>query len=86
MKKFEYNGKEISFDLTNDDDVMVNATEMAKAFNKLPKDYLKTQSANDLINAVSARTNILPTDLVQVMNGGSNYGTWMHEASTKYII
>ena len=74
---FNYRGNEITF--LNGEGVMVNATEMAKAFGKAPKDYLKTQSANDLIEAVSARTNVLPTDLVTVINGGANYGTWMEE-------
>lgn len=77
MKVFEYNGNEVSFDFGKG--VMINATQMAKAFGKAPKDYLKTQSAKDLIEAVSARTNVLPTDLVTVINGGTNYGTWMEE-------
>lgn len=77
MRVFEYNGNEVSFDFGQG--VMINATQMAKAFGKAPKDYLKTQSAKDLIKAVSARTNVLPTDLVTVINGGTNYGTWMEE-------
>lgn len=76
-KTYQYNGYDVTF--FKGDDLMINATQMAKAFRKLPKDYLKTQSAKDLINAVSGRTNILPTDLVQVINGGDAYGTWMHE-------
>src|SRR5690554_6192054 len=52
LKVFEYEGKNITFDLGNGD-VMVNATEMAKAFGKTPKDYLRTRSANELINAFS---------------------------------
>jgi len=75
---FNYNGNNITFQLGNGD-VMVNATEMAKPFSKLPKDYLKTQSTNELVNAVSARTKCLPTDLVKVANGGTSFGTWMHE-------
>lgn len=74
---FNYRGYEITF--LNGESVMVNATEMAKPFNKLPKDYLKTQAAKDLIENLAGRTNVLPTDLVRVINGGNNYGTWMHE-------
>lgn len=77
MKVFEYNGNEVSFDFGQD--VMINATEMAKAFGKTPKDYLRTQSANDLIEAVSARHKCLTTDLVRVMQGGNIQGTWMEE-------
>lgn len=39
---FNYEGKGVSF-LPKDNNVMVNATEMAKAFGKLTKDFLKTQ-------------------------------------------
>lgn len=72
-----YNGCEISF--LNGEGVMVNATEMAKAFGKTPKDYLRTQPAKELVDAVAARHICLATDIVQVVNGGVNYGTWMHE-------
>lgn len=75
---FVYNGNAVTFQLGNGD-VMVNATEMAKAFGKLPSGYLRTQSSKDLIQALSARTNRIATDLVSVINGGTNFGTWMHE-------
>lgn len=58
---------------------MVNATQMAKAFGKQPKDWLKNEQASRIIGCVSARRNILPTDLVIVINGGKDFGTWMHE-------
>lgn len=57
---------------------MVNATEMAKPFGKLAKDWLKTQNSKEFISVLSARRNILPSDLVKVVNG-DNGGTWMHE-------
>nr|DAX23872.1 MAG TPA: KilA protein [Caudoviricetes sp.] len=75
---YNYNGNNITFQLGNGD-VMINATEMAKAFGKMTKDYLRTQSAQELINALSGRLKCLPTDLVIVKNGGTNYGTWLHE-------
>lgn len=75
---FNYKGNKITFQLGNGD-VMLNATEMSRHFNKMPKDYLKTKNAKDLINAISSRTNVLLTDLVTVVKGGNNSGTWMHE-------
>ncbi|EHQ41491.1 KilA-N domain-containing protein [Myroides odoratus] len=75
---FQYNNQNITFQLGNGD-VMVNATQMAKPFGKTTKDYLKTQSTNELLQALSSRRKILLTDLVVVTNGGSNPGTWMHE-------
>lgn len=85
MKKFnvntpqtyQYNGNNITF--FNGDSVMINATQMAKAFGKTPKDYLRTQPAKDLAKAVSKRHICLLTDIVQVVHGGANRGTWMHE-------
>jgi phage antirepressor YoqD-like protein len=52
---------------------------MARVFNKTPKDYLRTQSAKELLDAVSSRQKCLLTDLVNVINGGNSNGTWMHE-------
>lgn len=75
---YNYNGNNITFQLGNGD-VMVNATEMAKAFGKMPKDYLRTQSAQELINALSVRLKCLTADLVKVVQGGDIQGTWLHE-------
>lgn len=58
---------------------MVNATQMAKPFGKQPKDFLKTKQTNEFLEALAATKKILPADLVQVRNGGDNFGTWMHE-------
>lgn len=68
----------IAFDFSKNQ-LMVNATEMGKPFGKSPKDFLRTQSAQEYITAFSARLKCLPTDLVQVVNGGNNFGTWFHQ-------
>lgn len=49
---FQYNNQNITFQLGNGD-VMVNATQMAKPFGKTTKDYLRTQSSDELISALS---------------------------------
>lgn len=41
----KYEGNDVSF--LKGKNMMVNATEMAKPFGKMPKDWLKTQSAKD---------------------------------------
>lgn len=51
---------------------------MAKPFGKQAKDWLKTQSTKDFIQTLSEVKKILPSDLVQVINGDKG-GTWMHE-------
>lgn len=77
-----YNGNTISFAKRDDNgEVMVNAKDMARPFNKLPKDWLKTEQAQRMINAISVRKNILTADLVKVVQGGEpkKQGTWFHE-------
>lgn len=74
---FQYNGSPITFQ--KGDNVMVNATEMAKPFGKRCNDFLSTKQTNELINSLSAKTGIPATGLVTVNQGGNNQGTWMHE-------
>lgn len=74
---FQYNGSPISFNKGNN--IMVNATEMAKPFGKEPKFWLMNQSTNDYLSELSKVRNLTLADLVQVTKGGNNPGTWMHE-------
>lgn len=57
---------------------MVNATQMAKPFEKSPKDFLKTEQTKRFMQALSEVKKILSSDLVKVVYG-DNGGTWMHE-------
>lgn len=74
---FQYNGSPITF--YKGDNVMVNATEMAKPFGKRCNDFLSTKQTNELINSLSVKTGISATGLVIVNQGGNNQGTWLHE-------
>lgn len=75
---FHYNGSPVTFQ--KGDSVMVNATEMAKPFGKTTKDWLRTKSAEEFINSLSAVRQICPSALVQSVKGGNGIqGTWMHE-------
>lgn len=47
-ESFEFNGKTIDFEI-NDKNVMVNATQMASAFNKQARDFLKNDSTQELV-------------------------------------
>lgn len=78
---YEYNGSNITF--LNGDDVMANATEMAKAFGKQPKEFLRLPSTASFIEALSSVRKSPTSDFQAVItvmgspeNGG---GTWMHE-------
>lgn len=78
-KVFAYNNTEVTF-ASKDDLVMVNATQMAKPFNKVPKDWLRTNPSKEFINSLSAVRHICPTELVRISQGGNGtQGTWMHE-------
>lgn len=74
-----YEGTNITF--LRGDSVMVNATQMAKAFGKRPVDWLKHQQSSEYIKALSEVRNVTSTDLVKVIKGGniSMQGTWMHQ-------
>ena len=75
--KYSFNGNEIAF-AKGKKAVMVNATEMAKPFGKVCKDWLRTEQAQRMVTAISGRQKCHPSDLVRVING-DNGGTWMHE-------
>lgn len=74
---YSYKGSEISF--MSGDNVMINATQMAKPFEKRPIDWLQNQSSIDYLNELSKVRKSTLADLVQVTKGGNNSGTWMHE-------
>ena len=75
--KFEYKNNEVAFEKGND--VMVNATMMAKPFGKQPIDWLKTEQAKEFIATYSKLRNISLADLQKVTRGGNNPGTWLHK-------
>lgn len=77
---FSYNGNPVTFQIGTA--TMVNATEMAKPFGKVAKDWLRTNQAQEFIKTLSSVRQICPTQLVIVQQGNSSMfeqGTWMHE-------
>jgi phage antirepressor YoqD-like protein len=75
-KTFSYNGNEVLFDIK--DDVMVNATQLAKIYGKRPNDYLSLPATNQLISAITRKYGIAENQLVRTERGGMAPGTWMH--------
>lgn len=59
---FQYNGSPITFQ--KGDSVMINATEMAKPFGKLAKDWLSNKSTKEFLSTLSAVRTIPLTGLV----------------------
>lgn len=75
--QYSYNGQAISFAKGNN--VMINATQMAKPFGKYPKSWLNNQQTKEFLTELSVVRNLTTTDLVKVVQGGKTQGTWMHE-------
>lgn len=84
--KFNYEGKDIDFK-DQKGSVMMNATQMGKLFEKRPADWLRLQSTEEFLNELKIsqnadmRSGLFEDEkpMVQVVNGGVNRGTWMHE-------
>lgn len=76
---FQYYGNSITFQ--KGDSVMVNATEMAKAFGKRPNDYLSLPTTNELIKAITRKSGNSENQIVTTKAGTPQFGggTWMHE-------
>lgn len=75
---FIYNGNKVTF--SEGQSMMINATEMAKQFGKLPKDWLRLKSTENFLSELSAVRKIPLTGLVYKKQGGSGeQGTWMHK-------
>ena len=70
IKKFEYEGNELTF-LTGEN-TMVNATEMASFFDVKPNFWLKTDGAQRIIDKYAELKNINTADLVQIRQGGND--------------
>ena len=61
-------------------DGYINATAIAKQFNKNPKDYLKSKRTQEYIEAVRTILLTEQNQLVIIKQGGSpeEQGTWLH--------
>ena len=68
--EFIYQDTEIHFLLGNEKEVMVNATEMAKAFGKRTTDFLANQSTKDFIFEVEQTLKSVRSDLKIINNRG----------------
>ena len=70
----KYEGFPITFE-KKDGKMMVNATQMGKAFGKKPSDWLRTQASKDFIEALSKVKKCAFTDLQQVVAGAPETGS-----------
>jgi len=80
MKKIvNYLGNKITFN--SGDSIAVNATQMAKPFNKQVSDFLRLTTTDRFLASLESVRGIPRTALIQTVQGGIsvNQGTWFHE-------
>lgn len=80
-KIHNYGNNPITFALAKNNSMMVNATEMAKAFGKYPKDFLILESTKAFINEALNKENspfILGEQEEDIVTSRQKSGTWMH--------
>lgn len=79
--KFIYNGTEVDFQPTGNDNVMVNATQMAKIFGKRIDFFLKSDHTNEFIRVLEFPPNGVnssPLKRNEIIQTKGQAGTWMH--------
>jgi phage antirepressor YoqD-like protein len=80
LQTFKYQNNPITFDLNGE--VMVNATQMAKPFFKVPNEFLRLPSTIEYLEALQTTTGKSRSEIVKVQNGGTNPGTWFCQKLT----
>lgn len=85
---YDYEGNQISF--SKEDGVMVNATQMAKPFGKIPYEWLRLPSTQEFLYAYisvkhpeignTGKSLFAENQLVKTIKGGlGEQGTWFHQ-------
>jgi phage antirepressor YoqD-like protein len=77
---FNYNGNNVAFIKTSYG-ILINATDMARPYNKRPVDYLRQIYVNELVSTIVSQTHISEDQLVIKMRGSpeNGGGTWLYE-------
>lgn len=76
---FRYDGYSITF--VSGEDVMLNATEMARPFEKKPIEWLRLPSTVSYLDTLTKvrKSHLDDFQAVKTVHGGLNPGTWLHE-------
>ena len=81
LLKYAYQGSEVTF--SNGENVMVNATQMAKVFGKQPHEWLRLPSTKEFLDELTTTRKSLSCDYQPVItkNCAPEYGggTWLTE-------
>jgi len=74
LQNFNYNGTVIQ----RRDDGFVNLTQMCQANGKRLTHWLNLKSTQDYIDYIVSVDGITSTEIIEVVQGGTNQGTWGH--------
>lgn len=78
IKLFEYNGNQVAFKNENGE-TYLNATQMAKVFDKQPVHWLRLNQTSVFLEELSKLRKSSLADLQIVTRGGTEACTWFHE-------
>ena len=79
--KFVYNNTQIDFLPVGNDSLMINATQMAKIFNKKIEPFTRTESTQNFISEClksDNRSYLNINDVSDLLDSRQKSGTWMH--------
>jgi hypothetical protein len=81
IQKFVFKNTEVDFQFDKESNVMVNATQMAKIFEKRVDVFLKSDHAKEFINVLEFTPfggNSEPLKMDEIIKTKGQSGTWMH--------
>lgn len=74
LQKYSYGNHQVYFDTVNDE-VFINATEMARVFGKQVNEFLSNANTKQFIKVLELKTGF---PVFKIIKGAKKAGTWMH--------
>lgn len=84
----EYDNNTVAFELLDNTVTMVNLTQMAKAFKKKTNDWLRLDGTKEYLDEYFYQSGIPRSEteqILKVVNGGNNNGTWANQDIALYF-
>jgi hypothetical protein len=76
LKVYEYNKHSIGFN--TEEGIMINATQMAKPFEKKAAHFLRMEQTQEFIEVLESKLK-LRNSTFKIVKGRHHSGTWMHQ-------
>lgn len=85
IKDFTYDGQLVSFDVHDQDDIMINATQLAKIYGKRPNDWFNLPSTVSFLKVLSNTRKSGNSDYQAIITKSgapeTGGGTWIHRTA-----